>query len=233
MKILKFRLKGDYGHFKIPYTNNNPLTHSFITKTALIGLMGAVLGIDRKEMRFIYPKLSAGLKYSIRLNSKLDKVSIGQYMFNFGNLSKSERPNATPKPMEYLKNPDFTVFLLLVTDEKNVVEFFNNFIEYIQNGYAVWNPTLGVANCPAQIESFEVGEAKQLEGEYESYGFVDKLLTNDFAGIIYTDRIPTQQNEEWFNDPDQYVKVKFADNGGLLRSSGIYYRYKDENIFAV
>ena len=231
--MLKFNLKGDYGHFKIPYTNNNPLTHSFITKTALLGLMGAVLGIDRKEMRLMYPMLSTGFKYSVVLNSKLEKVSIGQYMFNFGNISKSDRPNATPKPMEFLKNPNYTVYLLLMVDDKKVVEFFNNFIEYARKGYAVWNPTLGVANCPAQIEGIEVGEVKQLDGEYETYGFVEKVLTSDFSGIIYTDSIPTQQNEDWFNDPDKYVKVKFADNGALLKSSGTYYRYKDENIFAI
>jgi CRISPR-associated protein Cas5h len=232
MRLLKFDIKGDYAHFKIPYTNNNPLTHSFITKTALLGLMGAVLGVERKEMRGLYPILSDGLKYSVRLNGKLDKVSISQYMFNFGNLTKP-RPNATPKPMEYLKNVHYTVYLILESKDNIVVEFFQNFIEYIKQGFAVWNPTLGVANCPALIEGIEIGDAEQLEGEFNTQTFVGKVIYDDTSGIIYSDRIPTHQSDDWFNDPERYIDIKFTDRGGMLKSSGSYYRYREENLFAV
>ena len=61
MKGVLFELKGNWGHFRKPETNNNPLTHDFITKTALIGLVGAVLGKERDEMKELFPQLSEDL----------------------------------------------------------------------------------------------------------------------------------------------------------------------------
>jgi CRISPR-associated protein Cas5h len=43
MKGFQLEISGNWGHFKKPETNNNPLSHDFITKTALIGMIGAVL----------------------------------------------------------------------------------------------------------------------------------------------------------------------------------------------
>lgn len=51
MKGLQFKIDGDWAHFKKPETNNNPLSHNLIPKTALIGMIGAVLGIEREKMK--------------------------------------------------------------------------------------------------------------------------------------------------------------------------------------
>ena len=58
MKAIQIIVEGNWGHFKRPETNNNPLTHDFITKTALIGMIGAVLGYERAEMKDLFPQLS-------------------------------------------------------------------------------------------------------------------------------------------------------------------------------
>ena len=50
-------IQGNWAQFRKPETNNTPLTHDFLTKTALIGLIGAVLGIERDEMRPLFPIL--------------------------------------------------------------------------------------------------------------------------------------------------------------------------------
>ena len=50
MKGFQFKIDGDWAHFKKPETNNNPLSHDLIPKTALIGMIGAVLGIEREKM---------------------------------------------------------------------------------------------------------------------------------------------------------------------------------------
>ena len=44
-------IEGNWGHFKKPETNNNPLSHDLITKTALI-TVGNFLGniYDRSEL---------------------------------------------------------------------------------------------------------------------------------------------------------------------------------------
>jgi CRISPR-associated protein Cas5 subtype I-B len=60
MKGFQLEISGNWGHFKKPETNNNPLSHDFITKTAFIGMIGAVLGIERQEMKDYFPKTLRG-----------------------------------------------------------------------------------------------------------------------------------------------------------------------------
>ena len=59
MKGLQLNVEGNWAHFKKPETNNNPLTHDLITKTALIGMIGAVLGIESELHKGTCIKLSS------------------------------------------------------------------------------------------------------------------------------------------------------------------------------
>lgn len=56
MKAVQIIVEGKWGHFKRPETNNNPLSHDLITKTALIGMIGAMLGKEREEMKLLFPQ---------------------------------------------------------------------------------------------------------------------------------------------------------------------------------
>lgn len=77
MKGFQFKIDGDWAHFKKPETNNNPLSHDLIPKTALIGMIGAVLGIERKKMKFLFPQLSEDLLYGVELLKPVTKTSCG------------------------------------------------------------------------------------------------------------------------------------------------------------
>lgn len=234
MRVLKFDIKGDYGHFKIPYTNNNPLTHSLLTKTALIGMIGAVIGLDRKDMqdRKLFPLLSEGLKYSVKLNNFLNKVSISLYMVNLESVAKNKDMWKAPKPVEHLMDPHYTVYLLLDTENEDLQEVFDRFKWHIENGYYVWRPTLGIKNCPCSITNIEETTTQQYNGEFATQGFVSKVDGN-YEGLIYKDRLPTHQDQNWFNDPEKYVDVYFKDDKSHLQSSGTYYKFKEECLFAI
>lgn len=77
MKGFQLTISGNWAHFKKPETNNNPLTHDLITKTALIGMIGAVLGIDRSEMREKFPHFSEDILYGVSLLNPVKKISWG------------------------------------------------------------------------------------------------------------------------------------------------------------
>lgn len=228
MKIIKFNLSGDYAHFKIPYTNNNPLTHSVITKTALIGMIGAVIGIERKSMRDLYPILCDALQYSIIFNSELKKESISSYAMNFGNLSKPDRPLKSPKPMEYIKNPNWTIYLKNDSFDEKVVDIFNTFYECIENKIYVWRPTLGVKQCDCNISNVELLDYVEKSGECLINSFVTNVKSYDKNIIINKDSIPTHQNNEWYNDPNKYVTIYFRQ--GEIFYNGDYYNIGDKNL---
>ena len=82
MKGLQFKIDGDWAHFKKPETNNNPLSHNLIPKTALIGMIGAVLGIEREKMKSLFPQLSEDLLYGVELLKPVKKALFYDF-FNF------------------------------------------------------------------------------------------------------------------------------------------------------
>jgi CRISPR-associated protein Cas5h len=150
MNALTINISGNWGHFKKVDTNNNPLTHDFITKTALIGIIGAVNGIERKDMKDIFPQLSEDLLYSVALNNHVKKESWGFTLRSVKvNLEKS------PWQFEFLKSPDFRVVIALKNERSKKI--FNAFCQNIENGRSCFNPTLGLANCPADIEFISLG----------------------------------------------------------------------------
>ena len=75
MKGFQLEITGNWEHFKRPETNNNPLSHDLITKTALIGMIGAVLGIERTDMKSLFPQLSEDLLYGVQLLTPVRKMS--------------------------------------------------------------------------------------------------------------------------------------------------------------
>ena len=48
-KYLVFDISASYGHFKKPYTTTSPLTYSIPTRTAVTGIIAAMLGLGKEE----------------------------------------------------------------------------------------------------------------------------------------------------------------------------------------
>jgi len=46
MKVLVFDVSSDYAHFRQPYSTTSSLTYAIPPRTAIFGLIGAILGID-------------------------------------------------------------------------------------------------------------------------------------------------------------------------------------------
>jgi CRISPR-associated protein Cas5 subtype I-B len=228
MDALLLRISGSWGHFKKVDTNNNPLTHDFITKTALIGLIGAVNGIERQQMKELFPQLSEDLLYSVALNNQVRKESWGFTLRSVKvNLEKA------PWQFEFLKRPDFTVVIALRDNRsKNV---FETFCRNIEEGNACYNPTLGLANCPADLYFIDRATASEKKvGNFITKGFISKYhqikVDNDFNFRIGFEKVPTYQNNDFWNDPDRYVELAYCSSGGFFKvENGEYYEVKTPN----
>lgn len=228
MDAVTFNLSGNWGHFKKVDTNNNPLTHDFIPKTALIGLIGAVNGIERSEMKDLFPKLSEDLLYSVALNNHVRKESWGFTLRTVKvNLEK------TPWQFEFLKHPDFTIVLGLGNERSRIV--FDEFCENIKNSKACFQPTLGLANCPADIQFIDNGKlSDKKNGSFKTLGFISKKheieINENFDFRIGFDKIPTFQNNDFWNDPEKYAELAYCSGGSFLQvKKGDYYEMQTRN----
>lgn len=228
MDALLINISGNWGHFKKVDTNNNPLTHDFITKTALIGLIGAVNGISRNEMKIFFPQLSEDLLYSVAVNNNVKKESWGFTLRSVkANLDKS------PWQFEFLKSPDFLVLVVLKDDRSKKI--YEEFVVNIKGNKAHFNPTLGLANCPADLEYIDFGKLSDKKiGSFSTRGFISKKheieVSEEFDFRIGFDEIPTYQSDDFWNDPDKYVGLAYANSGSELKiKKGEYYDLITEN----
>lgn len=55
MRVCVFQIKGLYGHWRKWFTTTSPLTYSFPPRTSVIGLIGAILGIEREKIPKVFP----------------------------------------------------------------------------------------------------------------------------------------------------------------------------------
>lgn len=228
MDALLIKISGNWGHFKKVDTNNNPLTHDIITKTALIGLIGAVNGIDRSKMKSLFPQLSEDLLYSVAVNRIVRKESWGFTLRSIkANLAKS------PWQFEVLKSPNFTVLVALQNNRSK--EIFETFKENTKSQNAYYNPTLGLANCPADIEFISSGLLSNKKmGSFQTKGFISKQheidLSTDFDFRIGFDEIPTYQNEDFWNIPDKYIGIAYSSGSAYLKvKNGEYYDFMTDS----
>ena len=226
---MKVRVYGRWAQFRKPETNNNPLTHDFITKTALIGLMGAVLGIDRDAMRPLFPLLSDSLLYGVQVNTVVRKES---WSFTLRNATKPNAPDGkAPRPMEFLRDPDFTVVVALGGEPSEQAHaVFYQFANAVQNSEACYPPVLGLHNCPAQLDWMGDDTFRTGEGTYSTKGFFPRSHRVDRAALdlrqlrLGFERVPTFQDANWWNPPARYIEVGYPSNGNVVTAIGSHYQ---------
>lgn len=225
MKGFQLIIEGNWGHFKKTETNNNPLSHDLITKTALIGLIGAVLGIEREEMKSKFPQLSEDLLYGVQLLNPVKKISWG---FT-SRTAINPTAEGTPKYFEFLKDPKFLVSIALHDERSSSI--FENLKLYIKEEQAVYPPVLGWHNCPASLLWESEGDFSDIKnGSFETKGFViagehtPKVISGGFR--IGFDKMPTFQSEDFWNLPDKYQNVIYPDCPHSISVEGKYYEYQ-------
>lgn len=224
MQGILFRVGGHWAHFKKPDTNNNPLTHDFITKTALLGLIGAVLGVERRAMKPLFPQWSEDFVYGVQLRRRVKKES---WSFTLRSLGGGQ----APKPLEFLREPDFTVALGVKSEVSR--EAFEAFARSLEQSRAAFTPVLGLHNCPAELELLQRGEWQNRSGEYSTGGFAQRsqrlrLTMNELSHLrVGYERIPTFQNDDFWNLPERYAEVIYPDAGGTLSMEGEHFVFSD------
>ncbi|MBZ4651115.1 CRISPR-associated protein Cas5 [Thermosipho sp. (in: thermotogales)] len=228
MKAFQLKIEGNWAHFKKPETNNNPLTHDFITKTAFIGLIGAVLGKDRNEMSELFPILSDDILYGVQLLNPVKKESWGFTLRKAVNLFEK-----APKNMEFLKRPSYLVSIALGDDRSE--DEFNSFLTAIKNNEAKFTPILGLHNCPANLSYESEGEFSDLRnGRFTAKCFISRnhrivniSITKHFR--VGLDKIPTYQNNDFWNLPERYKEVIYPASDHEIVAEGEYYLYRSKD----
>ncbi len=160
MKIISFRISGSFAAFRDPSVTSNQTAYYIPSKSAVVGILGAMIGIKRSDqLGDIYSKeyldFFKQTKIGIQLESPPKKVVY------FTNHRSLKQPKTKPFKTEVVENPRYTIY---VDTEKMYFEKLSNALK--KNEF-VYSPYLGHAYCPASVfDSIEI-DAKVIESKYE------------------------------------------------------------------
>lgn len=180
---LIFDIYGEYGHFRKFNTTTSPLTYSIPTPSAIFGLLGAILGIEREDshnkiregsqhLREVFSGKNASV--AVKPISEIKKVNIGFNLLDTGSYqSFFNVTNRTQIEYELLKDPGFRIYLNWDHPLKNEL------IKRLKNKSFYFNPYLGISQMTANINY--IGE-KELNGISQS-GYVDFITAINLSEI--------------------------------------------------
>lgn len=152
----------EYGHFRKFNTTTSPLSYSVPAPTALIGLLGAILGIERENDKKKVTEGNESLRdaftpkntrMGIRILNKVEKVNIAFNLLDTGSpQSFFNITNRTQIEYELLKNPSFRIYFDWQHPRRSEL------IDRIKLKQFHFNPYLGLSQFTANI--IWVGERK-------------------------------------------------------------------------
>lgn len=180
MKTLVFDIFGKFAHFKASDTTRENISYPFPPRTAILGLLGAILGLPRNSYwteESLFDDIKIGIEIIKPINRTLMRVNYIQtrYPISIGKLkilvpkdpfeikSKDQRGFSMPVLLNLLKDPGYRIFVQ--TPNK---ELFQNLENHIRQKKYHYPPYLGHANLLAWIEYRGVFEANPKKaGKYK------------------------------------------------------------------
>ena len=200
--IIEFRYYGKYGHFRKPYTNVSSLSYPFPPRTAIAGLLGAILGVKKEDVAntFDEDKMKVGISlkkevktithvtnfrqdssgdinYSIKLPKK---EYIPKILKNIPDSNKT-----TQIPIELLREPSYLFYV-------NLSDKMDELVSRIKMERFVYTPCMGLSEFLGKIEYSSEGIAKQLEvGEFE----VSTVICKDECSLVLDNLKPEEEHK--------------------------------------
>lgn len=175
MEVLSFRYFGRFGHFLKAESNVNWLSYPIPPRTAILGLLGAILGLEKDQPQVILEDSHIAIQGALP-RTHWHKANIRQTWSSPMKLtirakdkgtSSSESKGAKQIPQEWLIQPDYTVYVSLPEPWHQQLK------DRLQRSRWHFCPCMGMSEMLAQVEWRDMGDASLLPaGEY----YVDTVV---------------------------------------------------------
>jgi len=149
MKLLSFNLSGSFAAFRDPSVTANQTVYFIPSKSAIIGLLGAILGVKRGH--------DLETLYSVEYLDLFKRTNIGIQLCNepkkiimFTNHVSMEESITKPFKTELLELPECVIYVYSTN------EYMEKMIKNISENNFIFSPYLGHAYCPAKIDNLNI-----------------------------------------------------------------------------
>jgi len=216
-RALCFELFGDYAQFRKFFTNMSPLSFSLPSRTALAGIIGAIMGIDRS----INPEcFSDGNCFiALRLINPVKRTKISQNYLKTSSSLKQVYDFKEHKPtnVEFLKDVRYRIFF---SHEKETL--YQKLKLLLSSHQSIYTVSLGISGCLAGYEYLgefnlhEIPAGSELEiNTVVPFSSVDQIIyspTQNLQKVV----IPAimKNNREVI----KYEEILFEQNGLAIKA---------------
>lgn len=225
-KVLVFDVWGDYAHFRRFYTTTSPLSFPIPPRTALCGLIGAIIGLEKEDNDYLNYFSTESAHIALKLLNPIKKTVIAE---NLIDTKKARGPgmnlitNRTQIRFEFLKNQKYRIYFSCRGNENIIYEKLKqNLIHH----KTVYTPCLGLSENIANfkfIGEFEIN-ILPCKDDYISIDTVLPLLkTSKKEGIMFESegeyfsiRMPIELNTE--RVVTKYEDIIFDRNGRPIKA---------------
>jgi CRISPR-associated protein Cas5h len=208
LELIAFELSGRTGFFKKPDVNANIyFTYSHIHKIALLGLLGAIIGLGGHQEQHIdiqtngrtekneFPQFYSELRHlKVAIVPHGDRGYFLKKIQSFNNTvgyaSKEAGGNLIVRE-QWLENPHWTIY---IAENQINQEIFEKIKEYLTTSACEYIPYLGKNDHPAVIDHVRLIESKKID----STNRIDSLFYPD--GVVFKRRGTTGGNGHYFEE---------------------------------
>ena len=218
-KVITFIIKSDFGILKKPDINDYYLTYNMLHKPALLGILGAIIGLNgyysrRETMPDYYLKLK-NLKLSIKpVNDYKGNFSKIMMVYN-NSVGYANKDGGILQIYEQiLLKPSYKCYLCLDLDDENQNILYNNILNYESyyipylgknENYLWWSEAKEITIEEYKDTSIKISSIFIKENLLKDNIALD-LLNYDSGKFIYFERLPYCFDENMF----QYVLKDFV-----------------------
>ncbi len=224
MKILIFDISSSFGHFIVPYTISSPITYPIPTKTAISGMISAIIGIDKREyLKYFNNK---NFKIGIKIINPIKILHINENFINvkevkFFERMKSNRNPRTQINVEFLKDCKYRLYVYH-EDEKKI---YNELKNRLENHESVYSLSMGLSECLANYEYY--GEKELLEKKTDEN-------TIEIHSVVPVSQISNDSLVIDIENPRKYLKVHIpvalSENRELTKTEEILLERDEKSI---
>jgi len=230
--MVVFDIWSDYGHFRRGYTDTSPLTYPFPTRTALSGIIAAILGLERDSYYGIFDESNS--MFALQILNPIKKVSFNQNLIDTktGFFLWDNEGQRTQIQYEYLKNPKYRIFVW-IKDEL----LFKKLCEYVRQRKTTYTLYMGITEHIAQYEPYKEGCMEAIKIETQQKVKINSIIPlpakiniidSGEDNIIGYVKVPG-----FFENKDRvikkYLEFYYEENGRPIEIlGGTYYNVRGE-----
>jgi CRISPR-associated protein Cas5h len=218
--VLVFSINGDYAHFRKFFTTSSPLTFLFPPPPTILGMLGAILGIDKEDYLSVFS--SEKCNVSVAIVKPITKVRMGINLINtkggyWTPVKKGKHEPRTQIRTEFVKGPLYKIYVFHKDED-----IFNSLKINIRNHHTVYTLSLGLSELIADFKYIGV-----FEGEYKS-GIANLVTVIPFRDDTekldieieegkryFRERIPLIMNDD--RSIEKYGDVLFEQTGKTIK----------------